>query len=243
MAIDLSAMARDVMNELRAAAPERKVEWSIEPGVVAYGDPGLIRLVLENMLGNAFKYSRNASAARIEFGCTRLADGSQELRVRDNGAGFDMQFSSKLFVAFQRLHRVDEFEGTGVGLATVRRIVERHGGRVGAFGEKGKGATFTFVLPGCNPQFDALNFLRPLQEREGGWRARLTAAFRKVPLGIRSMSLQGANRQLSSMAHPVDGVQGARVQRMRRELESFSVPGCVLFGFGILTLVLACALA
>ena len=166
--IDLSALAREVMNELRSAESGRKVEWRIEPGIVAYGDPGLIRLVLENLLGNAFKYSRNSGSARIEFGCTRLADGGQEMFVRDNGAGFDMKLAPRLFVAFQRLHGAEEFEGTGVGLATVRRIVERHGGRVAAIGEPGKGAKFTFVLPECRPQADMMASLRSPPDHDDG---------------------------------------------------------------------------
>ncbi len=241
--IDLSAMAREVMNDLRTAAAERKVEWRIEPGIVAYGDAGLIRLVLENLLGNAFKYSRNSGTACIEFGCTRLADGGQEMFVRDNGAGFDMKFASKLFVAFQRLHRAEEFEGTGVGLATVCRIVERHGGRVGAVGETGKGATFTFVLPECGLQTGTLACLRPSLKRDESWLERLSVAFGRVSVGLRRVSVPGINQRSALPVTRVVIAQYARARRLRRELDSFSVSGCVLFGFGMLVLVLACILA
>ncbi len=241
--IDLSALAHEVASELRTAAPERKVEWRIEPGIVVDGDAGLIRLVLENLLGNAFKYSRNCSTARIEFGCTRLADGGQEMFVRDNGAGFDMKSASRLFVAFQRLHRADEFEGTGVGLATVRGIVERHGGWVGATGENGKGATFTFVLPGSGLPADKPACLRPAPKRVDGWRERLLAAFGNALVGLSTRADPSAMPQSEPPATPMVVAQNARARRMNRELESFSASGCALFGLGVLVLVLTGALA
>ena len=111
------------------------------------GDPGLIRLVLDNLIGNAWKYSSDAKEPVIEFGSIRGAGGRTEYFVRDNGVGFDMQYAGKLFSVFQRLHSAQKYEGTGIGLATVKRIVERHGGGVSGEGELGRGATFRFWLP------------------------------------------------------------------------------------------------
>jgi signal transduction histidine kinase len=243
MPIDVSAMAREIMHELRVSAPDRRVEWRIEPGIVAYGDPGLLQLVLDNLLGNAFKYSRQAEIARIELGCAHLADGSQELRVSDNGAGFDMQFSSKLFVAFQRLHRADEFEGTGIGLATVRRIVERHGGRVGATGETGKGSTFTFTLPGLELETEATAFLTQFQHGEEGWR-RLLSMLLKSAKVILGTCRSCAQRLLASdVPTPVAmRGRGVRPERLLRELGLFAVSGAVLFGVGVFAIIVAAVL-
>jgi signal transduction histidine kinase len=143
--MDLSRIARDVIEELQARAPGRQVEVAIEDGVVAQADGRLIRGVLENLLGNAWKFTARQDAARIAFGRCEI-DGRTVCFVRDNGAGFDMQYANKLFGAFQRLHKTEEFEGTGVGLATVQRIINRHGGRVWAEGAVGEGATFYFTL-------------------------------------------------------------------------------------------------
>ncbi len=144
--IDLTELATTVRGELAASAPERVVEWTIGPLPRVVGDPALIRLVLVNLLGNAFKYTRGREPARIEFGSQGVDQGRAVLFIRDNGAGFDMKYAHKLFGVFQRLHRMDEFEGTGIGLATVRRIVARHGGRTWAEGAVGSGATFSFTL-------------------------------------------------------------------------------------------------
>jgi PAS domain S-box-containing protein len=142
-AVDLSAMAQLIVKELHDAHPHRNVECNVEDGLVQEGDPNLLRIVLENLLGNAWKYTRNHQKAKIEFG--KEHHGNEYFYfVRDNGAGFDMQYADKLFGAFQRLHRVTEFEGTGVGLAIVARIISRHGGRVWASGEVNQGATFYF---------------------------------------------------------------------------------------------------
>ncbi len=113
--------------------------------MIETGDSRLLGVVFENLLGNASKFTRDQPEARVEFGSTRQ-DGQSVLFVRDNGAGFDMAFASKLFGVFQRLHAPDEFEGTGIGLATVQRIVRRHGGRIWADGKVGEGATFYFTL-------------------------------------------------------------------------------------------------
>lgn len=141
--VDLSALARLVAKELVNDAPERRVEWRIAEGLTAHADAGLMRVVLENLLGNAWKYTRRKPQATIEFG--RTATG--EFKVRDDGAGFDPKFAKTLFQPFRRLHAAQEFEGSGVGLATVRRIVERHGGSVRAEGTVEAGATFYFTLP------------------------------------------------------------------------------------------------
>ncbi len=143
--VDLSAMAAEVVAELREREPGREVEVRIQPGMQAEGDPGLLRLLLQNLLDNAWKYTAGRSPAVIEFGNRREGDETVFF-VRDNGAGFNMEHADKLFRPFQRLHG-DEFEGSGVGLATVRRIVQRHGGRI--WGECGDGGTvFSFTLPG-----------------------------------------------------------------------------------------------
>jgi len=143
--INLSKMAQVISLELQALQTERPVTFTIAEGVTASGDVRLLRVVLENLLGNAWKYSSKQEQAVIEFGVTEL-DGDTAYYVRDNGVGFDMAYAGKLFGAFQRLHGVSEFEGTGIGLATVHRIIHRHGGRVWAEGEVGRGATFYFTL-------------------------------------------------------------------------------------------------
>lgn len=140
--IDLTRVAQTIFDELRERAPERSVAAIVAPGLDAFADPVLIRSVLENLIDNAWKYTSRTAAGRIEVGRT---DGA--FYVRDNGAGFDMGYVDRLFRPFERLHRAEEFPGTGVGLATVERIVRRHGGRVWAEGAPGKGATFYFTLP------------------------------------------------------------------------------------------------
>jgi PAS domain S-box-containing protein len=141
--VDLSELAQAVAAELAAAAPERAVEWRIAPGLSARADPGLMRAALANLLGNAWKYTGRAERAVIELG--RTPGG--ELFVRDNGVGFDSQHAPGLFEPFRRLHAPEEFEGSGIGLAIVRRVIERHHGRVRAESAPGAGATFYFTLP------------------------------------------------------------------------------------------------
>jgi light-regulated signal transduction histidine kinase (bacteriophytochrome) len=143
--VDLTALAREVAAELREQEPQRQVEFVIAEGLVARGDPRLQRVVLENLLGNAWKFTAHREQAQIEFGRTE-AGGGPALFVRDNGAGFDMAWVDKLFAPFQRLHSEQEFPGTGIGLALVQRIVYRHGGRIWAEGKVGEGATFHFTL-------------------------------------------------------------------------------------------------
>ncbi|MBI5504117.1 MAG: PAS domain S-box protein [Deltaproteobacteria bacterium] len=146
--VDLSALARAVVAELRHVEPDRVVEFVIAADAVGVGDPGLLRVVLENLLGNAWKFTGKCTQARIEFGrsASESAGEGPVFFVKDNGAGFDMRFVAKLFGAFQRLHGVAEFPGTGIGLATVQRIVARHGGRVWAESAPGEGAAFYFTL-------------------------------------------------------------------------------------------------
>src|SRR5690606_5680323 len=141
--LDLGRMAADVVAELRANEPGRDVEVAIAPNLRAVGDASLVRNLLENLLGNAWKFTRDRHPARIEVG--REPGGA--FYVRDNGAGFPPEYAGKLFRPFQRLHSQEDFPGEGVGLASVRRIVERHGGTIRAEGEEGKGATFGFTLP------------------------------------------------------------------------------------------------
>ena len=145
--LDLSALARDVAAELVAAAPERAIELAITDGLEATADRRLVRSLLTNLMGNAWKFSARHEAARIEIGAVD-SGGERAFYVRDDGAGFDMAYAGKLFGAFQRLHSAGEFEGLGIGLATVQRIVSRHGGRAWAEGKLEKGATFYFTLPG-----------------------------------------------------------------------------------------------
>jgi PAS domain S-box-containing protein len=143
--VDLSALARGVLGRLEQAEPGRHVEVVIEEGLTAWGDPNLLTVALNNLLGNAWKFTARREAARVEFGAA-VSGGQPTYYVRDNGAGFDMAYVGKLFGVFQRLHGAAEFEGTGVGLATVQRIIHRHHGRVWAEGQLDQGATFHFTL-------------------------------------------------------------------------------------------------
>ena len=144
--IDLSAMAAAVIADLRGVAPERRVQVIVQPGLVAYADATLLEVILVNLLGNAWKFTAKHETARIEVGACD-ADGERAYFVKDDGAGFDMRRADHLFGAFQRLHTTDEFEGDGIGLATVQRLVAKHGGRVWAEAEVEEGATLFFTLP------------------------------------------------------------------------------------------------
>lgn len=144
--VSVSDMVRALLNDLAAAEPERKVDVRIQGDLAARGDPVLLQTALQNLLGNAWKFSARQAHPRIEFGA-RDEGGERIFYVRDNGAGFDMRYADKLFAAFQRLHKPEDFEGTGIGLATVNRIIHLHGGRIWAESRVGEGATFFFTLP------------------------------------------------------------------------------------------------
>jgi light-regulated signal transduction histidine kinase (bacteriophytochrome) len=146
-AVDVAKVAREVVAELGARDPDRRVEVAIADELFATGDARLVRIVLENLIGNAWKFTRRVAAPRITVGADARGGKLKAFYVRDNGAGFDMKYVERLCNPFQRLHDAGDFPGTGVGLATVRRIVERHGGRVTAEGAVGNGATFWFTLP------------------------------------------------------------------------------------------------
>jgi len=143
--VDLSALARTVATGLEQGQPERQVEFVIEQGIAVDGDDHLLRVALDNLLGNAWKFTGKTPRATIEFGRTQ-DNGRQTYFVRDNGVGFDMAYADKLFGTFQRLHSPSEFEGTGIGLATVQRIIHRHGGKIWAESAVGEGTTFSFTL-------------------------------------------------------------------------------------------------
>ncbi len=147
--VDVAALAEDVLAELQAREPGRQVDTEIEPEIMVRGDKRLLRVVVANLLENAWKYTRQTDGARIEI-CGETTAGGCVFEVRDNGAGFDPRAARRLFMPFQRLHPAEAFEGTGIGLALVQRIVTRHGGSVSAEGEVGRGATFTVRLPNAN---------------------------------------------------------------------------------------------
>jgi light-regulated signal transduction histidine kinase (bacteriophytochrome) len=143
--VDLSSLAHQIASELQSSEPDRLVHFEIADGLTASGDPELIRIALENLLSNAWKFTSQHEHATIEVGETKH-DGHREFFVRDDGAGFDMEYAKQLFRPFQRLHRTEEFSGTGIGLASVKRIVARHGGHIRGQGQVEHGATFTFTL-------------------------------------------------------------------------------------------------
>jgi len=143
--VDLSALVTLLLDRMRESEPDREVEFKVRPGVIVLGDGQLIRIAMENLLDNAWKFTSRRPEARIEFGMSQMG-GESSYFVRDNGAGFDMTYVDRLFGPFQRLHLTSEFPGSGIGLATVQRIIHRHGGRVWAEGMVGQGATFHFTL-------------------------------------------------------------------------------------------------
>ena len=143
--LDISALASTIACDLQKAQPERQIELRIEEGLKTMADPGLLRVVLENLLSNAWKFTSKRESAHIEFGMA-VGNGTPAFFIRDDGAGFDPAYADRLFGVFQRLHAMTEFAGTGVGLATVQRIVQRHGGRIWAESAVDRGATFYFTL-------------------------------------------------------------------------------------------------
>ena len=144
--VDLSALAEEARLELSRSDPQRRVDWRLSSGLRAQGDPRLLKVVLANLLDNAWKYSSRQDSATITFDAVE-EEGLSWFRVQDDGAGFEMAYAVKLFQPFQRLHRQDEFPGLGIGMATVQRIIHRHGGRLQARAQVGRGATFLFTLP------------------------------------------------------------------------------------------------
>ena len=143
--LDFSQLVRNILDDLRAQEPERQVAVTIAEGVRCHADHRLLRIALENILGNAWKFTRNTAQASIEFGVEHQKDGTTYL-IRDNGAGFNPDYGDRLFVPFRRLHSAAEFPGTGIGLSIVQRIIRRHGGRISARGAVGQGASFHFTL-------------------------------------------------------------------------------------------------
>ncbi len=148
--VNLSDIARQVLAELRRGDPERHVIETVEDGLTTDADSHLLRVAMENLLGNAWKFTAKVQAAEIQVGVTD-SDRGPSFFVRDNGAGFNPDYSNRLFRPFQRLHRERDFPGTGIGLATVYRVIDRHGGRVWAEGAVGRGATFFFTIPPARP--------------------------------------------------------------------------------------------
>lgn len=145
--VDITDLTEELFAHLRAEEPTRAVNIHIQSGLKTLGDPGLLRIALENLLSNAWKYTSRRARTVIDVAGGEIPGGWLEIRIRDNGAGFDSANASKLFTPFQRLHRADEFSGTGIGLATVQRIIHRHGGRIWAEGQVDRGASIYFTLP------------------------------------------------------------------------------------------------
>lgn len=144
--VPLGPLVDEIIVDLRPDVARRRIEWRVAPLPTVRGDPSLLRVVLQNLLDNAVKYTKRERAATVDVGALRLDDGDMAIFVRDNGVGFDMRYADRLFGVFQRLHRAEEFEGTGIGLATARRVVHRHGGRIWGEGEPGQGACFYFTV-------------------------------------------------------------------------------------------------
>jgi light-regulated signal transduction histidine kinase (bacteriophytochrome) len=150
--VSLAKLVREALTELRQDTEGRDITWKIGALPDFYGDRSMLRLVLVNLVSNAIKFTRTRPQAEIEIGCTNGSANDLIIFVRDNGVGFDMKYVNKLFGVFQRLHQSDEFEGTGIGLATVQRIIHRHGGKVWAEGVVDGGATFYFSAPKAEGQ-------------------------------------------------------------------------------------------
>ena len=155
--VDLSALAHEIVAELRSTDPEQHVEVSIQRGLRVTGDEQLLRIALTNLLDNAFKFTRHTTNARVEINGTREGE-NLAVQVRDNGAGFDPKYADRLFSPFQRLHAESEFAGTGLGLTTVQRVIHRHAGSITASGALGRGASFSLTLPAATqPEAAATN--------------------------------------------------------------------------------------
>jgi light-regulated signal transduction histidine kinase (bacteriophytochrome) len=150
--VDLERLVGEVVAELGQETKDRNIAWNIGPLPVCFGDRSMLKVVLMNLLSHAVKFTRIRKRAEIEIGCMDGTEDQAELFIRDNGAGFDMRYVDKLFGVFQRLHLAEEFEGTGIGLATVQRIIHRHGGDIRAEGAVDQGAAFYFSLPRARKQ-------------------------------------------------------------------------------------------
>jgi light-regulated signal transduction histidine kinase (bacteriophytochrome) len=145
--VDLNIFVQNIIQEFKPETDVRDIQWKISPLPMVTGDRAMLRVVLVNLISNALKFTRSRKVAEIEIGSEKKNEAETVFFVRDNGAGFDMNYADKLFQVFQRLHRTEEFEGTGIGLANVRRVISRHGGRTWAEGKLNNGATFYFSLP------------------------------------------------------------------------------------------------
>ena len=145
--MSLDQLVKEVLGEARQEMTSREIVWRIDSLPICYGDRSMLKLVFVNLISNAVKFTRQRQPATIEIGCAEESKDKVAIFVRDNGTGFDMKYAHKLFGVFQRLHHADEFEGTGIGLATVQRIIHRHGGKVRAEGAVDQGATFYFSVP------------------------------------------------------------------------------------------------
>jgi light-regulated signal transduction histidine kinase (bacteriophytochrome) len=145
--VELAGLVREVIQQLQPETEGRTIHWQIADLPTVMGDRAMLRMVLVNLLANAVKFTQPRDRAEIEIGCQSAQNAEVVIFVRDNGVGFDMQYAGKLFGVFQRLHRMEDFEGTGIGLANVRRIITRHGGRTWAEGKVDQGAAFFFSLP------------------------------------------------------------------------------------------------
>jgi light-regulated signal transduction histidine kinase (bacteriophytochrome) len=153
--VSFDQLVHEVVAETALETKGREIVWKIGPLPICYGDPSMLKLVVANLVSNAVKFTHLREKAEIEIGCIDNGEDEVEIYVTDNGAGFDMQYANKLFGVFQRLHRAEEFEGTGIGLATVQRIIHRHGGKVRAKGVVDQGARFCFSLPRRQDRRDA----------------------------------------------------------------------------------------
>jgi light-regulated signal transduction histidine kinase (bacteriophytochrome) len=151
---NIEELVRETLGDFRAEKKERNIAWTIHAMPVVWADLALLRLVLVNLISNAVKFTGDRTEARIEIGCVPSGSDETVIFIRDNGAGFDPKYTGKLFGVFQRLHSQDEFEGTGIGLANVQRIIHRHGGRAWAEGVVDAGATFYFSIPKRNEVID-----------------------------------------------------------------------------------------
>ncbi len=146
MKLDISQISHEILIQLATQEPDRSVHWTVEENLSAYGDPGLCEIALKNLIGNAWKYTRKTEHAQIQVG-SQMQGQTRVFYIKDNGAGFPQEKANLLFIPLQRLHSQQEFPGNGIGLATVQRIIHRHGGRIWAEGKPGEGATFFFTLP------------------------------------------------------------------------------------------------